>query len=379
MTGQIVAALLRGESVDTEELIHAETLTRVVKDLERVRSSRKWLKETRRVVSDRFKGIGRGTFPVYGTTRTPPEQPILPDARRFVIRPDLFLRHVRGGNWSVVLQLKSLRPIAAENPQLRAFLDSTRCRLNGASDWKPTGWLLSGDRKGAIRRWPDSSNPLIHFERPDPLMQHLLESEYRLQAGPVWLFRIGSDGIARHVASRTVRPAHDYIVVTDRTMPRELPKPRAAVVRRHASDAVLGELQAMLGEGVNDDTAAAQLNRWGHRDSWGDAFTKRTVYSIRKRLGWRSGIEHRRERLRERGYVEAQELAAQLGVCASAVRTRARNGRGIHACTIPVGKRHFAMYRMATEDHREVHNAPPVKGESGCKDALLPQNEQDAL
>ena len=222
LTGQIVAALLRGGSVDTEEPIHAQTLTRVVKDLERVRSSRKWLKETRRVVSDRFKGIGRGIYPD-PTPRPRPGQPVLTNIKRFVIRPNLFLRHAGQGNWSAVLQLKSLRTIAAESPQLRSFLDTTRCRLNGASDWKPTGWLLSGDRKGAIRRWPDSNNPLINFERPDPLMQHLLDSEYRLQTGPFWLFRIGSDGIARHVASSTVRPAHDYIVVTDRTMPRELP------------------------------------------------------------------------------------------------------------------------------------------------------------
>ena len=192
LTGQIVAALLRGESVDTEELIHAQTLIRVVKDLERVRSSRKWLKETRRVVSDRFKGIGRGIYPDFRTPRPRPDQPVLTDIKRFVIRPDLFLRHAGQGNWSAVLQLKSLRTIAAESPQLRSFLDTTRCRLNGASDWKPTGWLLSGDRKGAIRRWPDSNNPLIHFERPDPLMQHLLDSEYRLQTGPVWLFALAA-------------------------------------------------------------------------------------------------------------------------------------------------------------------------------------------
>lgn len=223
LTGQIVAALLRGESVDTEELIHAQTLTRVVEDLERVRSSREWLKETRRVVSDRFKGIGRGIYPPSAVTPPRPEPTVPPDVKRFVIRPALFLRHAGAGNWSVVLQLKSLRPVAAESPQLRAFLDSTRCRLSGATDWKPTGWLLSSDRKGALKRWPDQSNPLVQFERPNLLMNHLLQSEYRFHPGPVWLFRIGSDGIARHIESRTVRPAHDYIVVTDRTIPRELP------------------------------------------------------------------------------------------------------------------------------------------------------------
>ena len=159
----------------------------------------------------------------------------------------------------------------------------------------------------------------------------------------------------------------------------DLPKPRATVVRRHAGDAVLVELEAMLCEGADDATVAAHLNRRGHRDSRGDAFTRRTVYSIRKRLGWRSGLERRRQRLRERGYVEATELAAQLGVCPTTVRARARRGNGIHACRLTAGKRHFAMYRMGPVDHGEVHNASPLKEESGCKLVQLPRYEQDAL
>lgn len=223
LTGQIVVALLRRESASATELIHTPTLERIVADLEQVRSSREWLQETRRVVSDRFTGIGRGTGRIPPGTRTRTDDSVLPDASRFVIRPDLFLRHARAGNWSVLLRLKSLRPVAAESAELRSFLDGTRCRLNGASDWKPTGWLLSGDRKGALKRWPDASTPLVQFERPNPLMGHLLESEFRFAPGPVWLFRIGVDGIAHHIASRTIRPAHDYIVVTAGRMPRELP------------------------------------------------------------------------------------------------------------------------------------------------------------
>ena len=221
LTGQIAAALLRGESVQDDELIYAPTLTRIIQDLQRVRSSREWLNETRRVVSDRFSGIGRGTYTVPPTTR--PDEPVVPDTSRVVVRPDLFLRHSGTGNWSVLLQLKSFRPVAAASTELRAFLAGTRCRLNGANDWKPTGWLLSGDRKGALSRWPDAGSPLIQFERPNSLMDHLLESECRLDPGPIWLFRVGSDGIARHIASRTVRPTGDYVVVTVGTMPRELP------------------------------------------------------------------------------------------------------------------------------------------------------------
>ena len=71
LTGQIVAALLRGESVDDDDLIHPPTLNRIVTDLERVRTSRGWLKETRRVVSDRFRGIGRGTYRHHSPTAPP--------------------------------------------------------------------------------------------------------------------------------------------------------------------------------------------------------------------------------------------------------------------------------------------------------------------
>lgn len=224
LTGQIAAALLRGESADAD-LILPSTLRRIVTDLEKVRSSQEWLKETRRVVSDRFKGIGRGTYrPRSQIKSTDPSQSDLPDSSRFLIRPDLFLRHIGDGRWSVLLQLKSLRPIAAESAELRMFLDRTRCRLNGAADWKPTGWLLSGNRMGALRRWPNSDEPLVQFERSDPLMDHLLESEYRLKPGSLWLFRIGKEeGIARHIASSVVRPDNDYVVVTSSGMPSDLP------------------------------------------------------------------------------------------------------------------------------------------------------------
>ena len=223
LTGQIAIALLRGESDDPIEMIHTPTLKRIVADLEQVRTSREWLKETRYVVSDRFKGIGQGTPRVSTTATTESKGTVLSGTSPFVIRPDLVLRHAGSGNWSVLLRLKSFRPVAAESTELRSFLDRTRCRLNGASDWKPTGWLLSGDRKAALKRWPDEAKPLIEFERQNPFMAHLLKSDCRLEPGPIWLFRIGIDGIARQIASRTVRPGYDYIVAAMRDIQQRLP------------------------------------------------------------------------------------------------------------------------------------------------------------
>lgn len=225
LTGQVAVALLREGSVNTNDLIHPPTLNRVVEDLERVRNSREWLKETRRVVADRFKGIGRGTYrPGSPTTLTRPDELGSSDAPRFAIRPYFLLRHVGSGKWSLLLQLKSLRSVAAESADLRVFLNTTRCQLNGASDWKPTGWLLSGNRKGTLKRWPDQAKPLIQFEQSNPVVDHLLESEFRLPPGPVWLFRIGADGLAPYIASPSLRPGRSYIIVTAGSTPCELPE-----------------------------------------------------------------------------------------------------------------------------------------------------------
>lgn len=222
LTGQIVAALLGGSSSGTE-LIHPPTLQRITTNLEGVRNAREWLTETRRVVSDRFKGIGQGMGgPVVRRPSTDPDDHADLDTSQFTIRPNLFLRHAGTDRWSAFLEVKSFRPLTALSPEIRDFLDSTRCRLNGADDFKPTGWLLSGDRKGALRSWPNPALPLIHFERPNPMIDHLLQSECRIDPGPVWLFRIGTDGIARHIVGRVVRPDLKYIVVIATPTPSNL-------------------------------------------------------------------------------------------------------------------------------------------------------------
>lgn len=218
LTGQIVLALLGGESAESI-LIHPPVLKRIVADLERRRNAREWLKETQRVVADRFKGIGRGTdSSVSHLPKDLPER-ALPDVSKLAIRPSLFLRYAGAGKWSVFLEVKSFRPVAALSTTLHSFLDRTRCRLNGSRDFKPTGWLLSGDRKGALQSWPDPASPLIRFEQSDPTMDHLLESECRIHPGPLWLFRVGTDGIARHITGRIVRPGFDYILVATTLTP----------------------------------------------------------------------------------------------------------------------------------------------------------------
>ena len=217
LTGRIVLAFLNVAPTEGTDPIYRQTLQRIVGDLERVRNAREWLGETRRFVRDRFTGIGSGSprlgLPISRRGLT------APDATQFGIRPSIVLGHRGGDTWSVRLEIPSFHNVATLSADIRSFLRCTRCRLNGADDIKPAGWLLSGNRKGVLRSWPDSQKPLIQFDQPHGRIDHLLESECRLTSGPVWLFRIASDGTAREITSGIVRPSCSYIVVTTAEFP----------------------------------------------------------------------------------------------------------------------------------------------------------------
>lgn len=144
--------------------------------------------------------------------------------------------------------------------------------------------------------------------------------------------------------------------------PVDLPRPRATVVRRHASDTVLCELEEMVCEGAFDDIAAEELNRRGHRDSRGDPFTRRSVYTIRKRMRWPSAIERNRQQLRERGYMDAKELGDKLGIDPASLRMRViRGDRAIQASGFRVGKRTFSMYKLLSVSANKAGKNPKIQ------------------
>ena len=91
---------------------------------------------------------------------------------------------------------------------------ATRCQLSGAEDYKPGGWLLYGNRKGVLKRWPAPPEPMIRFERSEARLDNILQTSCRFSAGPIWLFRIGEDGTAREIAGGILRPGGRYIIVS---------------------------------------------------------------------------------------------------------------------------------------------------------------------
>ncbi|RWR27256.1 hypothetical protein D2T31_17490 [Sinirhodobacter populi] len=214
LVGRIVLALLHQNPREGEEPLLPATLNRIVVDLEQIRYARGWLRETSRVVADRFKGIGRGA-----ALSSPGENLVSVVERRLRetrpdIRPDLRLRYASGGRWTLVIDVPNFKGIAALNPDIQQFLRQTRSKLNGDDVKRPAGWVLSGNRRAALKAWPDPSRPLVSFESPNGVVDHLLESECRMSRGPTWLFRIGDDGIAREISSRLMRPGYDYILAS---------------------------------------------------------------------------------------------------------------------------------------------------------------------
>ena len=156
--------------------------------------TRSWLKEARRTVIDRFKGIGHGEGPTERQPRTDERNRAIDEFVHPDIRPNMLLRYSGSGKWSVVMEVPNFSSVAALASDLRTFLKQTRCRLAGATDTKPAGWVLSGNRIGILKSWPNPENPLLEFERTHPILNGLLKSDCLMSAGSTWPFRAGSDG-----------------------------------------------------------------------------------------------------------------------------------------------------------------------------------------
>ena len=115
----------------------------------------------------------------------------------------------------------------------------------------------------------------------------------------------------------------------------------------------------------SDAEAVALLNQAGHRLWNGAPYTLRHVYRLRQRVGMKGHLQRRQAQLRARGYVSADELASQLGVCDTTVRKLGRQGR-IACEEIKAGKTGIRMYKLPVGyDHGGPGAADPSPAASG--------------
>jgi hypothetical protein len=215
LAGRIVLALVGNTNVAGHDSIQQVTLQRLVSDLERVQSAGEWLKETQRYVADRLAGTGR---PQRGLQSTHSEEP---DERESLsLRPTLMLRPSGASAWSPLVEIPSFTPIARLHPELHTFLLKTRCKVTATGEtWLPNAWLLSGTQRRVLKSWPGSGAPLVSFERPNAHIEQLISADMRISDGPVWLLRIGADGLAREITGKTIRPGRTYVLLSGSELP----------------------------------------------------------------------------------------------------------------------------------------------------------------
>jgi hypothetical protein len=105
--------------------------------------------------------------------------------------------------------------VARLSPELSQLLKTTRCTLAGtAGAMLPAGWTLYAQQMRIMKSWPEPGAPMIAFERQNPVLENILRGECRFPQGPVWVFRIGSDGLAREITGKTVRPGQRYVILS---------------------------------------------------------------------------------------------------------------------------------------------------------------------
>src|SRR5439155_348532 len=97
--------------------------------------------------------------------------------------------------------------------------DAGEARLRSGAGAKCTA--VAKRNTPICRRSDERGLPLVKFERPNEVLDPLVDSETRLPQGPVWLCRIGTDGLAYEIAGRIVRPGRKYILLSEEELPRD--------------------------------------------------------------------------------------------------------------------------------------------------------------
>ncbi len=253
--GQIATALLLQGNGSTSALIHPFTLSRISADVDRERRARAWLRGAResaqhQVQFQHIRGQGirhgggeRGAAVEAGPATTPGLEP------RLVLRP------LEPRKWEVLLEFPDFSHIPVKFRRFTEVLANTRCHVTGSSG-RPLarGRLLYGPQRVILRTWPRHDEPLLRFENSPPEFDYLLHTECLLRPGPVWLFKVASDGLAYELKSANIRSEQRYILLLGESA--ELPTcPEFIPVKIDCDGIRAAELQ--LADTITPDLTAA--------------------------------------------------------------------------------------------------------------------------
>jgi hypothetical protein len=213
LAGRIMLAMLdRKPAGGVENPILPITLKRITDDVIKVQAAGEYLRAAQRIVRDRFEGVHRT---VVSPLRTDSAEGDRRTAELLALQPSLTLRRTAALAWAPVIEVPSFAGVAQLSSDLTQYLKGTRCSISGVGPTLfPPGFLLYGSQIRALKSWPAPEEPIIKFETPNPTVENLMRRDCRFSSGPVWVFRMGSDGLAREVTGRIVRANQKYVVVS---------------------------------------------------------------------------------------------------------------------------------------------------------------------
>lgn len=214
LVGRISAALLFQDKHAADALILPSTLDRIARNLTEEQIAQEWLLDARRVTQKLdFKGFRARGARGESTRLTEPEIGV--KVKSLSLDPQLFLQRESSGTWKAILRIPDLAPLLTELPQLRRTLETTRCSIPSSTKRTPfaRGYLLYGSQQVVLERWPLPNEELLQFEPKGNEFASLLSAAFRMQPGASWLFRIGTDNIARYVRSKSIHAGAEYVFV----------------------------------------------------------------------------------------------------------------------------------------------------------------------
>ncbi len=207
LLGLVAASLLLDEEEDTG-LLRREALHRVVLDLSHERQAGEWLRDARKsAVRVRRRGfLGSGG----STDRT--ERPASAAAE---LRTEVALEvRRRDGAWEVMATIPSHGPLAERFPDLGDELNRIRYRVPGVDGVQPRGGLMYRRGPLAIADMPRSGCSMISPEGASIEVERVLQDSCHLPPAP-WVFRLRDKGLGVHVRTSQVRPAEEYLFVSN--------------------------------------------------------------------------------------------------------------------------------------------------------------------
>lgn len=207
LTARIVMALGLEDVADTISPIEHATLSRIVRDFDKLGSSGSRLREARRVLRDaRFVNSFKQGFKPSAANRASRDTAKIDR----VDRPMLAARPTGDQSWYVDLSIPDLATPLRQAGLSQHELERAQMRfrvLGEANPWIPGRALFSytGQSSEPLQAYPTTDRQIFEFDRPLAKAEAVLRERLTFPVQPLRLLKIRTDGSAYEIAGRHVR------------------------------------------------------------------------------------------------------------------------------------------------------------------------------